>query len=128
MGCTFHFLDVPGSKPSPQYIFLIHNQEITFYRNILFIILSLIPNNSQQSHQYLSYWHPILLLPSLPNLSINNFLKPFQPIPLPSPGTLFPDKNIQKTHHIPSSTYTHKSFTFPSKIPKNGLKSLFFNR
>ena len=46
VGHTFHFLDVPGSKLSPQYIFLIHPQEITIYRNILHIILSSIPNNS----------------------------------------------------------------------------------
>jgi hypothetical protein len=46
VGHTFHFLDIPGSKPSPQYIFLIHPQEITIYRNILHIILSSIPNNS----------------------------------------------------------------------------------
>nr|DAE88647.1 MAG TPA: hypothetical protein [Caudoviricetes sp.] len=39
-GRTFHFWDVPGNKPSPQYIFLIHNQEITIYRNILFIFNS----------------------------------------------------------------------------------------
>nr|DAV37772.1 MAG TPA: hypothetical protein [Bacteriophage sp.] len=54
-------------------------------------------------------------------------MTPFQPI-LPSPGTLSPDKNIPKYTPIPSPTYTHKSFTFPLKIAKNGLKSLFFNR
>ena len=105
MGCTFHFLDVPGSKPSPQYIFLIHPQEITFYRNILFIILSLIPNNSQQSHQYLSYWHPILLLPSLPNLSTNNFLTLFQPTHSTTRYT-FPWQKYPKIHSYTLS-YIH---------------------
>ena len=84
VGRTFHFLDVPGSSRSPQYIFLIHLQEITIYRNILHIILSSIPNNFQQFYQYLSYWQPTILLFTIPNLSISNLLT----LLLPTLGTL----------------------------------------
>ena len=70
-GRTFHFLDISDSRTSPQYIFLIHNQEITIYRNILHIISSLILNNFTNTSPIGSQHYYFFILP---NLSINSFL------------------------------------------------------
>lgn len=92
-----------------------NNDLMTIYRNISHIILSSIPNNFQQSHQYLSYWQPTLLLFILPNLSINNPLT----LLLPYPGAHFPLTKIsQKYTSIPSPTYTNKSLIFHTKYLK----------
>ena len=125
VGDTFHFLGIPGSRPKPQYIFLIHNQEITIYRNILHIISSLILNNFTNTSPIGSQYY---YSPSHPNLSINNFLTPFQPIPLPYPGYTFPWQKHPKMHHYTLSYMRPWISNFFIKIPKNGLKSLFLNR
>nr|DAG35440.1 MAG TPA: hypothetical protein [Bacteriophage sp.] len=121
VGRTFHFLDVPGSRPSPQYIFLIHNHQLS-------ILFSFIIYTFRTTISTKIPIHPIL-----PNFLIS----PIYPAPalyhtlyhlLPSPGTFSLDKNTPKIYPYTIS-YIHPQIThFPSKIPKNGLKSLFFNR
>ena len=118
------FFSDPRQQSKPQYISFIHNYQLwILFSTILYVLSTTIhtiihtkyqPISFSQISKYHSYFpsrHSIALSPSFPY-----------------PGTLFPDKNIPKCTSIPSPTYTHKSFTFRSKIPKNGLKSLFFNR
>ena len=128
MGRTFHFLDVPGSRPRSQYIFLIHNQETTFQLTYYRYIFPLNPINFTYStlQQTIFYWHPILPLSSF-SIYQQIITRPLQHSH-PTPGILSLTKNIPKYYPIPSPTYTSESLTFPSKMPKNGLKSLFFNR
>ena len=104
VGRTFRFWHVPGSKPRSQYIFLIHNHQLS----ILFSLhkcayCTIFSNYLPQKHTTKSI--------------------PFFPLPI-SISIIHCTQSLS----LPSSTYTHKSLTFPSKIPKNGLKSLFFNR
>ena len=125
MGDTFHFLDVPGSRKSPQYIFLIHNHQLWIpFSTILYTLFTTIhtiihtkyqPISFSQISKYHSYF------PSRNSISLSTIF-------FPPRGILSLDKNIPKCTTIPYPTCTHKSLTFPHKIPKNGLKSLFLNR
>lgn len=117
MGDTFHFWGIPGSRPRSQYIFLVHNHQ-------LWISISLIP-----------YTFCTTISTKIPTSSNNHNLSPINsiyPFPCSYLGILSPDQNIQKIYlYTLSYIYlqiTHLSITFPSKMPKNGLKSLFFNR
>ena len=126
MGHTFHFLGIPGSRPKPQYIFFIHNHQLWILFSPILYTLSttihtIIPTKYQTiSYSKISKYHSYF--PSRYSISLSN--QPYSP----TPGTLFPDKNIPKYTPIPSHTYIHNSLIFHKKIPKNGLKSLFLNR
>lgn len=124
MGRTFHFWHVPGSRPSHQYIFLIHNHQLSILLSLHKCAYCTIFSN------HLSQNTPSNTPPNSSHLypTHTHFLHPLHSILLPPRGTLSLDKSIPKYTPIPSPTYTHKSLTFPSKIPKNSLKSLFFNR
>ena len=56
MGHTFHFLGIPGSRPKPQYIFLIHNYQlwILFYP-ILYTLSTTIHTIIPTKYQTISY-------------------------------------------------------------------------
>lgn len=111
-GCPFHFLNVPGSRPSPQYIFLIHNHQLPIcYILYLYTFCTIILAK-------------ITFFPSHPNHHSNSLIT-F----LPYPGYTFPWQKYSKIYpYTLSSTYTHKSLIFHQKYQKSGLKSLFFNR
>lgn len=105
--------------PSTSFLFIITNYQ--------FVIFHIAIQFAQQSPQKLSSFQ---FLSNLPNLHLipSRHSITLSTLSFPPRGTLFPDKTIPKCTPIPSPTYTHKSLIFPLKIPKNGLKSLFFNR
>ena len=125
MGHTFHFLDVPGIRSKPQYIFLIHNYQLwILFSPILYTLSTKIHTIIPTKYQTISYsqtskYHSYFL--SRHSISLST-------IYFPTPGTLSLDKNIPKCTTIPSPTFTYKPLTFSSKTPKNSLKSLFSNR
>ena len=110
MGHTFHFLDVPGSRPSPQYIFFIHNHQLWLLFSPILYTLSttihtIIPTKYQTiSYSKISKYHSYF--PSRYSISLSN--QPYSP----TPGTLSPDKNMPKYTSIPSPTCAHKSLNF----------------
>lgn len=105
--------------PSTSFLFIITNYQ--------FVIFHITIQFAQQSPQKLPFFQPLSNLSNLHLISHPSTPSHSLPSPLPR-GTLFPDKNIPKCTPIPSPTYIHKPLIFLLKIPKNGLKSLFFNR
>nr|DAG52616.1 MAG TPA: hypothetical protein [Caudoviricetes sp.] len=122
MGRLSIFLTFPaaGRSPSTSFLFIITNYQFYFLSFSIHFAQQFL-----QKYQSILFSQISLFLLSIPSRhSITLSLYPL----LPSPGILFPDENIPKYHPIPSPTYAPESLTFPSKTPKNGLKSLFFNR
>ena len=115
IGDTFHFLDVPGSSRSHQYIFLIHNYQLWILFSPILYTLSttihtIIPTKYQTiSYSQISKYHSYFL--SRHSISLSTIYSPSQ-------GTLFPDKNIPKYTPIPSPTYIHNSLIFHQKYLK----------
>lgn len=119
----FEAFQAAAAAPSTSFLFIITNYEFYF----LSFSIYLAQQFAQQSPQKLPSFQFLSNLPNL-YLILSRHSITLSTICYPTPGILFPDKNIQKYTPIPSPTCTHKSLIFPSKIPKNGLKSLFFNR
>lgn len=104
--------------PSTSFLFIITN-----YQFVIFHITIQFAQQSPQklpSFQFLSNLPNLHLILSRHSITLSTFS--------PTPGTFSPAKNTPKYIPIPSLICTNKSLTFPLKMPKNGLKSLFFNR
>ncbi len=115
----FWTFQAAGRAPSTSFLFIITNYQ--------FVIFHITIQFAQQSPQKLPFSNPYqtFLISILSHQNHNSNY----PIILSLPrGTLFTAKNIPKCTPIPSPIYTYKSLIFPLKIPKSGLKSLFFNR
>ena len=99
-GHTFHFLNVLGSRPRSQYIFLVHNHQ-------LWISISLIP-----------YTFCTTISTKIPTSSNNHNLSPINsiyPFYLFLPRVHFSLTKISKKYiPILSPTYTYKSLIFLS--------------
>lgn len=119
-GALFIFWTFPAAAeaPSTSFLFIITNYK--------FVIFHITIQFAQQSPQKLPFFQP---LSNLPNLHLIPSRHSITLSTFPLPGVYFPLTKISKKHtiypllHVP----TNHSL-FHQKIPKNGLKSLFFNR
>lgn len=115
----FWTFQAAGRDPSTSFLFIITN-----YQFVIFHITIQFAQQSPQklpSFQLLSNLSNLHLTPSKPSLQFSNHFPSL-------PGVHFPWQNDPKIYPHTLS-YIHPQIShFPSKIPKNGLKSLFFNR
>ena len=123
VGRTFHFLDVPGSRPSPQYIFLIHNYQlwILFYPILYTLsttIHTIIPTKYQTiSYSQISKYHSYFL--SRHSISLSTTI-------LPIPGYTFPWQKYPKIHPYTLSYIYSQISQFFIKNTKKWLKIAIF--
>ena len=115
----FWTFQAAGRAPSTSFLFIITNYQ--------FVIFHITIQFAQQSPQKLPSFQFLSILSNLHLISHPS--TPSHSLPPPYTGVHFPlTKIFQKYTTIPSPTYTCNSLTFPLKMSKNGLKSLFFNR
>lgn len=111
----FWTFQAAGRAPSTSFLFIITNYQ--------FVIFHITIQFAQQSPQKLPFFQPLSNLPNLLSIPSKSQLQLYS-----CPGVYFPlTKLSQNTPY--AFSYIHPQITyFSPKIPKNGLKSLFFNR
>lgn len=123
VGHTFHFLGIPGSRPNPQYIFLIHNHQLWILFSPILYTLSttihtIIPTKYQTiSYSQISKYHSYFL--SRHSISLSTIYSPY-------PGAHFPLTKISQNTLLYPLLHTSITHSFSIKNTKKWIKIAIF--